>query len=673
MTGRSVFAAALLAALALGCSTPERSESAARRCVADNGTVEWEFDIPGGLSGCDGIEFDFLAEGLEEFDTFEVRFRSGKGGYLGFFEPGEPGRWNHVSVRKSGCYKSASSVAGWNAVTRFALSGQRDRETKRTVRVSNVRALRAQPEILVVRPDSATKGGSRNRHVREACVMTSFLSDLGVAVSQTSDADLAEEIPPNVALLVFPDNPSVPTNALPALERYVGRGGKFLVMCEADGRIARLAGFSCKPFYDRRKEPRKPRLAGLVRTAAGLEAQPSFVPFRTNCLMEPRLSKDVIAVANWADADGRDLGLTGVARTPNGFCYSSDWRIRGASARAMMRALLLDIRPAWRERLEAGERRVAERMRTGVTFGELPRPADEVRALTCHNPKGLPGWSWDESARLLKDGGFNTLIVNVAWGGLVFEEEAKECLKACRKHGISCHFWKVCWRRHREDPAPFAGRKAVGKNGVDGGDWMCPADPANRKAELAAFERLAALGPDGIMLDYIRYNNGTFCHCDVCKRTETDKEAFFASRRETMTSFVRELSQRMRSAHPEMRILASVIAGPESARGWFGQDWTAWAKEGLVDAVCPMNYYLGNSAGLCRTTAHQRACCGAACGKVIPCLGLGEWPQLGRDAERLAEEVNVLRDLGCGGFVVFDFTERALDALVPRTCQKERE
>ena len=80
MTGRTVFAAALLVALVLGCSTPERSESAARRCVADNGTVEWEFDIPGGLSGCDGIEFDFLAEGLEEFDTFEVRFRSGKGG-----------------------------------------------------------------------------------------------------------------------------------------------------------------------------------------------------------------------------------------------------------------------------------------------------------------------------------------------------------------------------------------------------------------------------------------------------------------------------------------------------------------------------------------------------------------------------------------------------------------
>ena len=417
MMGRNGFAAALLTALALGCSTPERSEPAARRCVADNGTVEWEFDIPGGLSGCDGIEFDFLAEGLEEFDTFEVRFRSGKGGYLGFFEPGEPGRWNHVTVRKSGCYKSASSVAGWNAVTRFALSGQRDRETKRAVRVSNVRALRAQPEILVVRPDSATKGGNRNRHVREACVMTSFLSDLGIAVSQTSDADLAEGIPQEVALLVFPDNPSVPTNALPALERYVGRGGKFLVMCEADGRIARLAGFSCKPFYDRRKEPRKPRLAGLVRTAAGLEAQPLFVPFRTNCLMEPRLSKDVIAVANWADADGRDLGLTGVARTPNGFCYSSDWRIRGASARALMRALLLDVRPAWRERLEAGERRMAERESTGLAFESLPRPADEVRALTCHNPKGLPGRNWDESVRLLKDGGFNTLIV--MWPGAV--------------------------------------------------------------------------------------------------------------------------------------------------------------------------------------------------------------------------------------------------------------
>ena len=94
MTGREVFAAVCLTVLGLGCGCPmpDRSESAARRCVADNGTVEWEFDIPGGLSGCDGIEFDFLAEGLEEFDTFEVRFRSGKGGYLGLGEWPQLGR-----------------------------------------------------------------------------------------------------------------------------------------------------------------------------------------------------------------------------------------------------------------------------------------------------------------------------------------------------------------------------------------------------------------------------------------------------------------------------------------------------------------------------------------------------------------------------------------------------
>jgi len=42
-------------------------------------------------------------------------------------------------------------------------------------------------------------------------------------------------------------------------------------------------------------------------------------------------------------------------------------------------------------------------------------------------------------------------------------------------------------------------------------DWLCPSNPANRKAQVAAARELLAYGVDGLQFDYFRYPGADTC------------------------------------------------------------------------------------------------------------------------------------------------------------------
>ena len=58
----------------------------------------------------------------------------------------------------------------------------------------------------------------------------------------------------------------------------------------------------------------------------------------------------------------------------------------------------------------------------------------------------------------------------------------------------------------------------------------------------------------------------------------------------------------------------------------------------------------------------QRDAVGSA--KVYPGIGLSCWTNDGEDAVRLAKQIQAARDLGLGGFTVFNFDRRA-EAVLP--------
>lgn len=333
------------------------------------------------------------------------------------------------------------------------------------------------------------------------------------------------------------------------------------------------------------------------------------------------------------------------------------------------------------------ERRAAMKtVRMRDTIAALsPGPANEFRAFWCHSPDGMPGMTWDESVKYLKDSGFNALLVNLAWGGWARFDKFDEIKAACRKYGVKMHVWKVCWHMWWKGPeevlAPIerAGRCAVGADGFRE-RWLCPNDAANRKLEADLFAELAKSGPDGVHFDYIRYPDANRCFCERCRAlfekrigrkvdgwpqsVRTDAalaEAWNDFRRETITSFVREVSRRVRAEAPGVELSAAVLRNPVLSRNGVAQDWTAWCAEGLLDFICPMDY-IDSPRTFESTVARQKELVGKV--RLYPGIGLSaDGADRTTRTRRTAEQIQKVRELGLSGFVIFNFDNWAKETL----------
>ena len=128
----------------------------------------------------------------------------------------------------------------------------------------------------------------------------------------------------------------------------------------------------------------------------------------------------------------------------------------------------------------------------------------------------------------------------------------------------------------------------------------------------------------GIHLDYVRNDNALFlkdypCECDTCKgirkkwlghevltRDDLNNPAVMykelSVRNKNITNFVREVKKLTKSAGMKLSMAAranyinqyDVEKAPVYGLGpavYEGQDWFAWAEEGLMDFIATMNYH----------------------------------------------------------------------------------
>ena len=342
---------------------------------------------------------------------------------------------------------------------------------------------------------------------------------------------------------------------------------------------------------------------------------------------------------------------------------------------------------------------IAERDRKTLEWVKtLPTKPGEYRAFWCHSPFGLGGAhekGWDEAIRLLKVNGFNAIYVNLAWAGCAYYkstvlppspqmagkgDQLELCLAACRKHGVECHAWKMCWvtgGTNRTDGTIAAEAKRRGQLQVnDRGDEvpnaLCPSDHDVLRREVEAFVELAKKGVDGIHFDRVRHSGTSTCFCNGCRARFEGKIGRKASawpadvlqggvfakewtdfRAESVTALVREVAARVRREAPGVKISAAVFNSPHTDREGVGQDWPLWCREGLLDIVCPMDYTV--SPLLLKSMVEaQKAAGGKA--KVIPGLGLSLWPKGVDKVRNAAEQIEVVRKAGLDGFIFFNYT-----------------
>ncbi len=321
----------------------------------------------------------------------------------------------------------------------------------------------------------------------------------------------------------------------------------------------------------------------------------------------------------------------------------------------------------------------------------------EFRATWIHSPYGVKGWDWDQTIAVLKSNGFNAVIANLLSAGMAYYpskilpvspmvlergDQIAECLAACRQYGIELHVWKVNHNLLNAPPDFLARLRAAGrtqkdKHGKDV-DWLCPSHPENFALERdSMLEVTRNYEVDGIHFDYIRYPSRDACFCSGCRErfeeaaglkikkwpadvlTGRHAGTFADWRREQITRLVRAVSEEAHQLKPGIQVSAAVYGAWKVTRDSIGQDTLAWMASGYLDFVCPMDYE-GDDATFARLVRTQAA---LNHHRLPLYVGIGAHKLSG--PEQLVRQIQISRQLGADGFVIFQLNEKLATQFLP--------
>ena len=206
-----------------------------------------------------------------------------------------------------------------------------------------------------------------------------------------------------------------------------------------------------------------------------------------------------------------------------------------------------------------------------------------------------------------------------------------------------------------------------------------PALPAVREYELSLMLEVARKYDVGwIHLDYIRFpceptepffsfdpetlrlfKADTGIDMAAVKARDTGNMAWNAWlnwNRDRVTVFVRELKEALKKTGRKVKISAAVFPDAQNARVLIGQDWPAWARERLVEMLCPM-LYSNDAAHFDRLTREAVAYGGGAV-QVCPGIGIGTSHNQ-NTPEGMLDEMRLSQAAGAHGVVYFSSSSLA--------------
>jgi len=249
-----------------------------------------------------------------------------------------------------------------------------------------------------------------------------------------------------------------------------------------------------------------------------------------------------------------------------------------------------------------------------------------------------------------------------------------EFLAEARKRGMVVHPWFCVFpetaivgevRKHPEWLITNPQREMLGVAN--------PALPAVRAYEIGLMtECVAQYGTDWVHLDYIRF---------PCAPTEPyfsfDPETIRLFKEHSgvdlnsvrahdsgnmiwsewlewngnqVTVFMRELKAGLAALGRPVKVSAAVFNNPENTRVLIGQDWPAWAKEKLVDMLCPM-LYTNHTKFFEKFT---RRCVEAARANCQVCIGIGIGSSHNQNTpEGMIEQMKISKSAGADGVIFF--------------------
>ncbi len=336
-------------------------------------------------------------------------------------------------------------------------------------------------------------------------------------------------------------------------------------------------------------------------------------------------------------------------------------------------------------------------------YASQPSKEGEFRAVWIHTAFGLGEGGWERSMKILAENNFSAVVPNMLWGGVAYYpsqvlpvdpsvaergDQIAQCVEAGKKFGVQVHVWKVNHNLSRA-PKEFVERmRAEGRTQktFDGEDvdWLCPSHPDNFKLEFdSIMEVIKNYRIDGFHFDYIRYPHDRACYCEGCReRFQKDTgvtvekwpddvrggdltDQFQDWRREQVTRLVRAVSEEAHKIKPDIAISAAVFNDWVNHRRTVGQDTVLWLKESYLDFVCPMDYTtdiedlrkkVTQQGGFIEEVAVESR-------RVPLYIGIGAFRL--PDPADLIEQIQLARELGADGFVLFQYNEELAEQKLP--------
>ena len=132
---------------------------------------------------------------------------------------------------------------------------------------------------------------------------------------------------------------------------------------------------------------------------------------------------------------------------------------------------------------------------------------------------------------------------------------------------------------------------------------------------------------------------------------------------EQLTRFLRELRPVLRESGRQVKLSAAVFPDAGNARALIGQDWERWARDGLLEMLCPMLYTEDHKL----FEKYVRRAVAIAHGRCVLAVGIGiQSADQQNTPDGVLRQMKSARALGADGTVLFSsgsLTEKYLKAL----------
>jgi uncharacterized lipoprotein YddW (UPF0748 family) len=653
-------------------------------CVfnAKTSRVYWDCQMSADLSKYLTLELELTCPSPEAVQSVALYLKSGKGWYLWIKPLVKSGRQRFFLQIKDAATEGIP--AGWHKISGVRLSFQNSQPANSVITLHHLGA--GNSGIILVKGTSLSAPDNTERKVADKATdrLSKWLGESGVPHSVLDDNDIAAGRVRSAAIIILPYNPHLADREIRQLEKLSKSGSKLIVFYGTEPRLANLLDM----------QPGKYQAAALpgqwssfvFNRSAPAGMPPRIIQDSGNIYtIFPKSEKSKI-IAFWQDADGKTLSDPAWIISGKGAWMTHILMGEDSENKKKMLVALLGYfeKGVWADAAQTTAWQSECHTRLSGT-GKLP--AGEFRGVWNHSGLGLYPGNWPKTCRLLAQAKITAVFPNTIWAGAAaynsayvsqtdqskqFGDQMAQCVAAAHAAGLEVHAWKVCWNlvwagKDFIESMRKQGRLQKNSRG-ETVNWLCPSDPVNIALELNMIrEVVSRYGPDGIHLDYIRYPDDKTCFCAGCRQryeswcgqktgrwpndviSGRKADDYKKWRRSQITGFVRAVRDEIIKIKPQVKLSAAVYPKyPECAES-IGQDWPAWIREGLVDFVCPMDYF-PNLSSFREAISSQRQQGGK---RVYAGLGVtldeGDLPP-----QVFLEQLRILRENGSSGFMLFD-------------------